>query len=117
MMMKIMSLRLKRNFDLLRLLQQTKLKQRKLLLEGATNDLVLCICEIVDNILEDNVHMTPKQRKSLIKYKKVLRTLVNRKVAIRDKKELIANQKGGFLPAVLAPILSIAASLIADQLL
>ena len=112
-----MSARLKKNFDFLRVLRKANVKQKKALIESANKDLILCICEIVDNILAGTVKLSTKQKKDLTRYKRTLRQLIDRKVSIKRKKEIITNQKGGFLPAVLGPILGIAASLVADQLI
>jgi len=112
-----MSARLKKNFDFLRVLRTANHKQKKALIATANKDLILCICEIVDNILAGTVKLTSKQKSQLVKYKKILRQLVDRKVSITKKKDIITKQKGGFLPAILGPILGIAASLVADQII
>ena len=112
-----MSARLKKNFDFLRVLRRANNKQKKALISNANKDLVLCICEIVDNILAGTVRLTPKQKKQLVRYKRTLRQLIDKKVSVDQKKKIIANQTGGFLPAILGPILGIAASLLADQLI
>ena len=110
-----MSVRLERNLDFLRVLCKTKPKQRKLILENSTNDLVLCICEIIDNVLRGTVKLLPSQKKALKKHRKVLRQLSERKGNIKARRAILV-QKGGFLPAILAPVLTIAASLLSAAL-
>ena len=65
-----MSARLKRNFKLLKVLQKASPRQRKLILQKASNDLVLCIAEIVDNVLRGHVNLSKAKLKQLSKYKK-----------------------------------------------
>ena len=107
-----MSLRLKRNIHFLKVLQKSKPNQIKAIVANSNKDLLLCICEVIDNILRGTVRLKPKQRTQLLKYKKVLRQLTNKKVKLPAKRKIILNQAGGFLPAILVPALSIAASLL-----
>ena len=102
--------RLKHNLDMLRVLQKVPAKQRKALLSSATSDLVLCIAEIVDNVLCGNVKITNKQCTQLKKYKKVLCDLANKKISVSAKRKLLT-QKGGFLSALLGPAIGIISSL------
>lgn len=110
-----MSARLKRNLDFLRVLQKANPKQRKGILENGNKDLILCLCEVIDNILRGNVNLNSKQKKDLGKYKKVLRQLIDKKLGVAKKRKLFV-QKGGFLPAVLAPAITIAATLLGELL-
>ena len=107
-----MTTRLKRNLHYLRFLNNAKPKQANFVIDDANKDLLLCICEIVNNILEGNIKLKPKERNKLRKYKKTLHQLIDKRIKLKDKRKLIKNQKGGFLPAVIAPILGIAASLL-----
>ncbi len=110
-----MSIRLKRNLDFLRVLKKANPKQRKAIIHEGNNDLILCLCEVIDNILEGTIKLSPKQKKEVSKYKKVLRQLVDKKVAITAKRKLFV-QKGGFLPAILGPALGLAATLLGELL-
>jgi hypothetical protein len=62
-----------------------------------------------------NVKITKAQRKKLARHAQVLRTLSTRKTPINKKKKILI-QKGGFLPALLAPVLGLAASLVGKLL-
>lgn len=106
-----MSARLKRNLDLLRVLKKANKKQRTAILETGNKDLILCLCEVIDNILAGTVKLTPKQKKELTKYKSLLRQLIDKKIDLNQKRNLII-QKGGFLPAILGPALGLAATII-----
>ena len=111
-----MSARLKRNWHLLKVLSQFKKPiQRKAILLTNSDDLILAICEIVDNVLRGTVQLKARDRKKLQQYKKVMRELANRKIAKKAKKSILL-QKGGFLPLVLAPALSLVASLVGEAI-
>jgi len=106
-----MSARLKRNLDFLRVLKKANTKQRKAILDTGSKDLILCLCEVIDNVLAGTVKLSSKQKKELIKYKSILRKLIDKKVTIKAKRRLFI-QKGGFLPAILGPALGLAATII-----
>ena len=106
-----MSARLKRNLDFLHVLKRANKKQRTAILDSANKDLILCLCEVIDNVLAGTVKLSIKQKKDLSKYKSILRQLVDKKVSINKKKKLFI-QKGGFLPAILGPALGLAATII-----
>ena len=110
-----MSTRLKRNFKLLKLLQKASPKKRKLILHNASSDLVLCIAEIIDNVLRGHVNMPKKKLKQLSKYKKVLRSVANKKVPVNSKRKIL-NQRGGFLSALLGPVIGVIGSLLGGAL-
>ena len=73
-------------------------------------DFVDCACECAHNILKGKVPLTKTQRNSLIKRKSKLRQLVKRKTSIKKKKQII--QSGGFLSALLGPIVCVLGSLL-----
>ncbi len=102
-----------KNIELLKILKKAKPKQRKLLLKAAENDLIYCLCKCIDNILRGNVKITAAKKKELAKHATVLRNIVDRRTKVHKKRALLV-QKGGFLPALLAPVIGIASSLIAD---
>ena len=54
------------------------------------------------NILNGNIPLTPYQLQKLRRYKAKLRTLA--KPCVSQKQKLDIEQKGGFLPALLAPV-------------
>ncbi|MCP4345345.1 MAG: hypothetical protein GY795_07445, partial [Desulfobacterales bacterium] len=88
-------------------------EQQKALLKVADDGLILCICECVDNVIRGNIKLTKKKKEDLSKHKNILRKLQDRQIA-KDKKRKLLVQNGGFLPALLAPIIGIAGSLIGD---
>ena len=106
-----MSKLLKRNALLLNVLQKAPVNARKAILVSHLNkDFVNCICECVLNLLQGNVPLTTQQKINLQKRKKHLRLLASKKTSLRKKKELIQN--GGFLGAILGPIVGVLGNLL-----
>ena len=106
-----MSARLKRNFNLLEVLTKAPFKQQKVILANGTDDLILCLAEIVQNLLKGNVKISQMQRRKLQKYKFLLRNIANKQTDIVTKKKLLT-QKGGLLSALLQPAIGLIASLL-----
>lgn len=105
-----MSQTLRTHGDILKVLAKCKTRQRKALLQNITPGLLKCLCECSLNVLKGNVKLSPSQKRLLSRHKKVLRSLADRKTSVKRKKQLLI-QKGGFLPALLGPILSTIAGL------
>src|SRR5260221_5342422 len=105
-----MSGRVKKYKQQLRLLHDASPKIRKSLIVGCRPQMLSCICECAVNILKGNVPLTSGQKKKLCRHKHSLRLLSNKKVAIKSKKKLL--QTGGFLGALLTPILSLLGGLL-----
>ncbi len=106
-----MATRLKKHLDELKVLKKAKPAFRKSVLKAADKDLIYCLCECSHNILNGNIKLSPRERKSLQNHRKPLRDLATRRVSLKKKRDILV-QKGGFLPALLGPILAIAASVI-----
>ena len=108
-----MSKRLAKNLDMLKILKTAKPQQRKLILQSANNDLIYCLCECIQNLLHGNVKISQKRKIELKKYANILRKIADRKTKVQKKREILI-QKGGFLPALLAPVLGIASGLVGE---
>ncbi len=106
-----MTKRLKANLDELKVLRKAKPALRKGIIKTAHKDLICCLAECSHNLLNGNVKLSAKDKKALIKHRKHLRDLASKKVSLKNKRNILV-QKGGFLPALIAPILGIATSLI-----
>ncbi len=78
-------------------------KPRKAILEHADAELISALCERAHNILRGTVRLTPQEKFRLRRYTSDLRTIVNRKTAVTQRRRIL-QQKGGFLPALLAPL-------------
>jgi len=108
-----MAYRLRRNWDFLKLLSNGKRNVRRKILSTGHNDLIKCISECCLNVIKGNVNLNPEQKTKLIKHKKVIRKLARKRLALKKKRTILL-QKGGALPALLIPILSLVGSLIID---
>ena len=97
-----MSTCLKKNALLLRLLVNAKPKMCKAIIQAADHELITCLCECAQNILNGNVPLGKSHLKHLCRYRKDVRNLVKKRTSKNNKKKIL--QKGGFLPALLAPI-------------
>jgi len=105
---------LQKNIAYLKLLKKsTKPSERRFIIESADNTLIRCICECILNILNGNVKLNKTNLANLKQYAQLLCQLVDKKTTIKAKKNLLI-QKGGFLPALLAPVIGVATSLIGD---
>jgi len=107
--------RLKNNISYIDVLARAKPCQRKAILHTADYDLIVCLCECALNILNGNVPLKSHDREKLEKYKTHLRELASEKTS-NSKRRKILVQKGGFVPALLAPILGVAGQLLIDAI-
>lgn len=80
-------------------------KLRKAVFENANNGLVTTINEIILNTLNGNSPVNKKTKEKLKKYKKEMRCLICPKKSVKSKRKLLI-QKGGFIPALLASLLT-----------
>ena len=103
--------RIKKHIPQLKLLRKATPKQRKSILERSNTGLVNCIGECCLNVLNGNVKITKPQRKKLSRHAKTLRALSKRGIPVQKRRKILIQNGGGFLPALLAPILSLAVSL------
>lgn len=101
-----MSRTLHNNAPLLKFLHKTKPQYRKAVLACADKELIHCICECAHNTLLGKVPLSKTQKAKLGKYKKTLRQLVKRRISRGEKKKLLVQKGGAFLPLLLAPIIS-----------
>ena len=105
-----MSQHVKSNAHLLKVLAECTPKLRKNILEKASVGLLRSLCECSLNVLKGNVKLNSHQKRKLSRHKKKLRTLADHKVPNSRKKKLLI-QQGGFIGALLQPILSTLAGL------
>ena len=110
-----MSSRVKKHMHLLQFLCHCERPQRKALLTSLNKDQINSICECIDNFLSGNVSIDIELKQKLYKKKAILRKLRDKGVNHRSKKRLLV-QHGGFLPALLLPVLSVASSIIGGLL-
>lgn len=103
------------NAHLLRALAKMSPKRRKVFLKAADKELIQSICECALNTLKGNVPLQYGQKRSLTRYKRILRKLVKSKCSWKSKKKFLIQKGSGFLPALLVPIIgSILSNLITN---
>ena len=102
--------RFKRNEHLLRHLYHAKPKRRKELLKHADKDLIAALCDCADNILKENIALSPREKRRLSGKKRILMELADPKIKIAKKQRAFKRQTGGALfsivPALLAPLIA-----------
>ena len=96
----------KRNACLLETLCHLNNKQRITFLRIADDKFIRCICECVFNTLKGNVTLKRREKDRLSKYKSTLRRIATKRENWKDKRQLLV-QRGGFLPYIIGPILSV----------
>ena len=106
-----MSARMRKNAALLHLLSDCHPKQRKALLQTLSEEQLRTLCEVILNILKGTVELTPSQKKSLGKRKRVLYQLASKSVPSKTKKAILVQQGGSLLPAILKQALQVLGSL------
>ena len=79
------------------------------MLKGASPDLIKALCECSLNILKGRIKLSPTQKKKLSRHKNNLRLLATKKSTLKHRKRVL--QKGGFLGALLGPVLGVLGSL------
>lgn len=100
-----MSRRVHKHAPYLHVLSKGSKKQRHGVIDGASNDLITCLCECALNVLNGNVSLKPSERTKLRRHKRELRALTDGRTSLQKKKKAL-KQKGGFLGALLTPVLS-----------
>ena len=68
-----------------------------------------CICECAKNVLDGNVDLSALHKRTLKRHRALLHKLVLKKTSMRNKKKIL--QTGGFLGALLGPIVQVLGSL------
>ena len=108
-----MSKCLKRNLNLLRILHKSKPRVVKSVIKEAPADLLRALCKCALNVLKGNVKLTSRQLSKLKRYKNGLRVLANKKTSNKKRRDVL--QKGGFLSALLTPVLGILGGLLGSR--
>ena len=107
-----MSQRLRRYAPLLRTLHRASpTRKKELLKNNSDREFMNCLCECAKNVIYGRVPLNARQRVELAKRKRILRLLALKKTPLKTKKTIV--QKGGFIGALLGPIVSVLGSLFA----
>jgi hypothetical protein len=84
-------------------------RKRREQLEKANLQFIKSIVECIENVMKGNIQLKKECREKLIKYKTVLRRIFHGSNKLKTKKEIIVQNGGAFLPALLAPVITILA--------
>ncbi len=109
-----MSDRLCKNLPLLKLLYKASSKQRRVILQSASDQLILTLCEIALNVLRGTIPLNNAQFRRLKKRKEEIKYAASKKINVEKKKRMI-NQRGGFLLPLLSVAIPFITSLITSR--
>ena len=108
-----MSRRVQKHAVQLKMLRDATPRLRKQIMHHCGKEILDCVCECVKNVLKGNVPLTSSQKQNLSRHRNKLRKLSLKKTSEKKKNEMI--QKGGFLCALITPILSILGGLLGSN--
>ena len=99
---------------LLKSILKAKPLQRRLILQSASDELILTLCEVALNILRGTIPLTKAQYRKLEKKKTAIKFIADKKIGVL-KKSLAINQQGGFILPLLSVAIAFISSLIASR--
>ena len=109
-----MSQTLKKYAAYLRMLENSSPKVRnRLAKKNCSPEFIRCLCECAKNVLAGNVSLSPEHKRRLKRHRQSLRKLTLKKTSANAKKKII--QSGGFLGALLGPIVKVLDGLFASN--
>ena len=99
--------------DLLRVLGHCKQKIRNAILKNCENDLIHIICDCVYIVIKGNVSGLTQEKINKLARQKTSLIKLTKKVPIKEKRKILVQKGGGFLPFLLplvAPLIAKAVS-------
>jgi len=105
-----MSARTKKYLSALKHIRRLCDKAKREYIRKCDKGFIDCVSECSKNILKGNVPLTKRQMTNFRRKRYDLRALSRRKTSLRTKRKIL--QKGGFLSALLPPVLSVLGSLL-----
>lgn len=96
----------KKHLPVLQLVQKAKPKLRKRIILHCELDFIKTLDECIFNTLKGNIPLKSSEKKKLLKYKGTLRKILKSKSNLNNKRKIISQSGGAFLPALLAPIVA-----------
>lgn len=97
---------MKKHLPLLQIVQSAKPKLRKTIISNSDLDFIKTLNDCVNNILAGNFILTDSEKQDLKKFKTTLRKISKSKGGLKEKKKIIVQTGGAFLPTLLAPIVA-----------
>ena len=104
-----MSQRVRKYLSVLKKIRKLGDRARREYIRKSDREFIDCVSECAKNVIKGNVPLTIRQKTNLRRKRNDLRSLSLKKTTLRKKRKIL--QKGGFLTALLPPVLSILASL------
>lgn len=105
-----MSQRTRKFLPMLKRIRKMGDRTKKEYVRKCNKEFLDCVSECAKNVIKGNVPLSDRQKTNLRRRKKDLRALSVKKTSLRKKRKIL--QKGGFLTALLPPVLSILSSLL-----
>lgn len=96
----------KKHLPVLKLLQTAKPSVRKNILLNCDLSVIKTISECIFNTLTGLIPLTKSEKQKLIKFRAILRKILNSRVALKKKREIVVQCGGAFLPNLLKPIVT-----------
>lgn len=104
---------MKKYLPVLRRIHRLGEKTRREYVRKCDKEFLDCLCECAKNVIKGNVPLNDRQLKTLRREKNNLRKLSIKKTSLKKKRQIL--QKGGFLGALIPPILSVLGGLFAGN--
>ena len=105
-----MSDRVRKYLPVLKRVRRLGEKAKREYVRKCDNEFIRCVSKCAENVIKGNVPLTNRQMKNLRRKRYDLRTLSSGKTSLRAKRKVL--QKGGFLTALLPPVLSLLGGLL-----
>ena len=108
-----MSDRTRKYLPLLKRINKLGDKAKKQFVKKCHREFLNCVSECAKNVVKGNVPLSPKQFHRLRRQKNDIRALALKKMSAKKKRRIL--QKGGFLSALLPPVLGVLGSLLLNN--
>ena len=95
--------------DLLKVLSHCKPKIRNAILKNCENDLIHIICDCVYNVVKGNLPGVTQEKVNKLSHHKTSLIKLSKKVPIKEKRKILIQKDGGFLPFLLPLVASLIA--------
>ena len=109
-----MSVRIRKNLTHLKKLLKSSPLQRRIILQTASDELILTLCEVALNTLRGTIPLTSGQYRKLEKKKNLIKLIADKKIGVLKKRQTI-NQQGGFILPLLSVAIPFISSIIASR--
>jgi len=105
-----MSERTRRYLPLLKQINRLGDRAKRQFVKKCDREFLDCVSECAKNVIKGNVPLKPTQLRRLRGERKNVRALASKRTSLRKKRRIL--QKGGFLTALLPPVLGVLGSLL-----